>query len=154
MKFIGSLITVKDIRKSIQFYQDVLGLEVICDFGANVTLTGGFSLQTLDSWKEFIQKQETEIMLGNNAGELYFEEDDMDAFLKKLEGFDIEYIHPLMEHAWGQRGIRFYDLDQHIIEVGENMVVVVKRFIDSGLSIEQTAKRMDVSVEYVKSCLS
>jgi catechol 2,3-dioxygenase-like lactoylglutathione lyase family enzyme len=153
MKFIGPLITVKDIKKSIQFYHDILGLDVICDFGANVTLTGGFSLQTLDSWKEFIQKQENEITLGNNAGELYFEEDDMDAFLKKLEGFDIDYIHPLIEHEWGQRGIRFYDLDKHIIEVGENMVMVVKRFIDSGLSVNQTAKRMGVSVDYVKSCL-
>lgn len=154
MKFIGSLITVKDIQKSIQFYHDVLGLEVICDFGANVTLTGGFSLQTLATWKEFIQKQEKEIILSNNAGELYFEEDDMDNFIQKLNDFDIDFIHPLVEHAWGQRAVRFYDLDKHIIEVGENIVMVVKRFIDSGLSIEQTAKRMNVSIDYVKACLS
>ncbi|RGD67575.1 hypothetical protein [Hungatella hathewayi] len=26
-----------------------------------------------------------------------------------------------MEHSWGQRGIRSYDLDGHIIEIGEDM---------------------------------
>lgn len=153
MKYISTLIAVKDLQKSIQFYHDIFGLEVICDFGANVTLTGGFSLQTLDTWKEFIKKQENEIIFGNNAGELYFEEDDMDGFIKKLNNFDIDYIHPLIEHAWGQRGIRFYDLDKHIIEVGENMIIVVNRFLNSGLTVEQTAERMEVPVDYVNSCV-
>ena len=44
MKYISTLIAVKDIQKSKQFYHDVLGLEVISDLGANVTLTGGFAL--------------------------------------------------------------------------------------------------------------
>ncbi len=153
MKYISTLIVVKNIQKSIQFYKEVLGLEVICDFGANVTLTGGFSLQTLDSWKEFIRKQENEINFGNNVGELYFEEDDLDRFIEKLKGFEIDYIHPIVEHSWGQRGIRFYDLDKHIIEVSENIAMVVNRFLNSGLTIEQTATRMDVPVEYVKSCV-
>ncbi|WP_330586669.1 hypothetical protein [Aminipila terrae] len=49
--------------------------------------------------------------------------------------------------------IRFYDPDKHIIEVGENMNIVVKRFLESGLSIEDTALRMDVSISYIKSHL-
>ena len=40
MKYTGTLIAVKDMEKSRQFYHDVLGLEVATDFGANVTLTG------------------------------------------------------------------------------------------------------------------
>ena len=36
----------------------------------------------------------------------------------------IEYVHPVKEHGWGQRVVRFYDPDKHIIEVGENMKVV------------------------------
>ncbi|MEA4825905.1 MAG: glyoxalase, partial [Clostridium sp.] len=38
-------------------------------------------------------------------------------------------------------------------EVGENMIIVVRRFLSSGLSIKETAIRMDVPVDYVKSCL-
>ncbi|NOV61327.1 hypothetical protein B0H39_000243 [Clostridium beijerinckii] len=59
----------------------------------------------------------------------------------------------MVEHSWGQRVVRFYDPDKHIIEVGENMVMVVKRFLNSGLSIEETAIRMDVPVDYIESCL-
>ena len=155
MKYTCTLIVVRNIEKAKQFYHDVLGLEILADFGANVTLTGGIALQTADTWKGFIHKQDEEIIFGNNACELYFEEEDMDSFAAKLYIMkNIEYVHPLFEHSWGQRGVRFYDLDKHIIEVGENMIMVVKRFINTGLSIEEMATRMDVPVDYVRSCLT
>jgi ABC-type uncharacterized transport system auxiliary subunit len=31
------------------------------------------------------------------------------------------FIKIYKEAEWGQRSVRFYDLDGHIIEVGENM---------------------------------
>ena len=46
-----------------------------------------------------------------------------------------------------------YDPDRHIIEVGENMKAVCRRFIDSGMTPEQTAVRMDVPVAYVNDCI-
>ena len=154
MNYKGTLIAVKDIEKAKIFYCDVLGLEVTCDFGANVTLTGGISLQTADTWANFIQKPEKKIIYVNNAGELYFETDDIEGFISKLSNLpDISYLHPLVEHSWGQRVVRFYDLDGHIIEVGENLVIVVKRFIESGLSVEETARRMDVGIDFVNSCI-
>lgn len=154
MKYISTLIAVKDLEKSKQFYHDVLGLDVIADFGANVTLTGGIALQTLDTWKDFIHKADADIVFGNHAAELYFEECDMDAFVDKITALNfIEYVHPLFEHTWGQRVVRFYDYDKHVIEVGENINAVVKKFIESGLSVEETAVRMDVPVDYIQSCL-
>ena len=151
MKYTSTLIAVKDMEKAKQFYRNVLGLEVVADFGANVTLTGGVALQTVNTWKGFIHKQDEEIIFGNNAWELYFEEDDMDAFTARLNRIKgIEYVHPLFEHSWGQRVLRFYDPDKHIIEVGENIDMVVRRFIDAGLTVEETAARMDVPVEYVR----
>jgi catechol 2,3-dioxygenase-like lactoylglutathione lyase family enzyme len=142
------------MEKSKRFYYEVLGLEVIVDFGANATLTGGIVLQTKDTWLTFINKQDSEIVFGGNAAELYFEEDDFDGFIQKMNSIeDINYLHPVVEHSWGQRVVRFYDPDKHIIEVGENMIMVVRRFLNSGLSIEETAIRMDVPVDYVKSCL-
>lgn len=62
-------------------------------------------------------------------------------------------MHPVYEHRWGQRVVRFYDLDKHIIEVGENLKIVCKRFLDSELTIEETAKRMDVPIKFVQVCV-
>ncbi|WP_317853754.1 VOC family protein [Chakrabartyella piscis] len=154
MIYTATLIVVKDMEISKKFYQDVLGLDVISDFGANVTLAGGIALQTIDTWINFIHKKSKEIVFQNNAVELYFEEDDIDIFVSKLSNIeDLEYVHSLFEHPWGQRVVRFYDPDKHIVEVGENMVMVVRKFIDSGLSVQETAIRMDVPVDYVQSCL-
>lgn len=154
MKYTSTLIAVNDMEKAKQFYMNVLGLKVVADFGANVTMSGGIGLQTKETWKDFIHKNEEKIIFQNNAWELYFEEDDMDNFIKKLSQMnDIQYVHPLKEHSWGQRVVRFYDLDKHIIEVGENLTKVIKRFMDGGLSVEETAVRMDVPIEYIQSCL-
>ncbi|WP_425448303.1 VOC family protein [Dethiothermospora halolimnae] len=154
MKFLSPLIVVSDIERSKEFYYDVLGLEVVDDFGANVVLTGGMALQTKDTWLTFIHKKDSEINFGGNVSELYFEEDDFDSFIEKISSIKgINYVHPTLEHSWGQRVVRFYDPDRHIIEVGENINMVVRRFINSGLSIKETAARMDVAIDYVKSCL-
>lgn len=152
MKYTSTLIAVKDMDISKQFYHNVLGLNIVADFGENVTLDGGIVLQTLDTWKLFIHTDN--VTLPNNAGELYFEEDDMDAFCNHLKSFDICFVHQLYEHRWGQRVIRFYDPDKHIIEVGEKLDAVVLRFIEQGLSPEQTALRMDIPLDFVLSCLN
>lgn len=154
MKFEAPLLVVENLEKSKQFYYDVLGLEVIIDFGENVTLTGGIGLQTIETWMTFIHKEKSEIIFGGHAVELYFEEDDFDCFIEKLDSIaDVEYVHPVVEHSWGQRAVRFYDIDKHIIEVGENVVMVVRRFLKSGLTAEETAIRMDIPLDYVKSCM-
>ncbi|AGF56135.1 catechol 2,3-dioxygenase-like lactoylglutathione lyase family enzyme [Clostridium saccharoperbutylacetonicum] len=154
MKFKKPMLVVNDMEKSKIFYKDVLRLRVIMDFGANVTLTGGVTLQTKESWKEFIQKDDNEISFNGNNSELYFEEDNFDSFINKLTSINcIEYVHDVYEHKWGQRVVRFYDLDKHIIEVGENLKTVCKRFLDSELNVEETAKRMDVPVKFVQASI-
>lgn len=147
MKFMNPLLAVSDMDRSVSFYKTVLGLDKIADFGANVTLTGGVALQTQETWAQFI---ETDALTWNGkVSELYFEEDDFDTFAERLRGQDIRYVHPVKEHAWGQRVVRFYDPDGHIIEVGENMQSVCRRFADSGMTPEQIAVRMDVPPEAV-----
>ena len=151
MKYTSTLIAVEDMERSKRFYSEVLGLAVIADFGANVTLEGGITLQTLDTWKTFIRTDK--VVLPNNAGELYFEEEDVDAFSAHLKTFDISYVHELLEHQWGQKVVRFYDPDRHIIEVGEKLDAVIRRFAEQGLSPEQIAERMGVPTDFVLPCL-
>lgn len=151
MKFKNPMLVVNDMDKAVNFYRQVLGLRVVTDFGANKTLTGGLCLQTLDTWRAFIETEQ--IVFGGNNYEIYFEEDDFDHFSERLKTFDVELVHPVKEHSWGQRVVRFYDPDRHIIEVGENLKVVCKRFLDSGMSPEQVADRMDVPLKFVNSCM-
>lgn len=117
MKLKNVLIVVNDIEKSKAFYKDLFGLDVVLDNDGNVILTEGLVLQDAKIWKKFIGK---EVVPRNNAGELYFETSDIEEFSKKLEEYQepIQYVNRLMEHEWGQKVIRFYDLDGNLIEVG------------------------------------
>lgn len=149
MRYECTLLAVSDLERSRRFYQEVLGMQVTSDFGANVTLDGRLSLQTLETWKEFLHSDA--VVFGHQAGELYFEEEDMDAFSERLRACSVPLVHPLREHRWGQRVVRFYDPDRHVIEVGESMKSVVRRFLASGLTESETAARMDVPLSYVRS---
>ncbi len=59
----------------------------------------------------------------SNSCELYFEEQDIESFIENLENLypTIQYINRLMTHSWGQKVIRFYDLDGNLIEAGTPM---------------------------------
>lgn len=157
MKFKNPMLVVSDMEKSKKFYKDVLGLRVILDFGANITLTGGLCLQTRESYEEFIEVSNDDIKFAGNDFEIYFEESkvgEFDKFIDKLESMkDIKYVHKLKEHSWGQRVVRIYDPDYHIIEIGEDMKNVCKRFSDSGMNKEEIAVRMDVPVKFVNNLL-
>ena len=150
----GSLFVVRDMEQSLAFYRDVLGLEVVHDFGANVVLTGGLSLQTLETWAEFLDKPAEEIHFGGNDAEMYYITDNFDTILSILKDYpQIELVCPPVEHRWGQRAVRLYDPDGHIIEIGESLNKVAKRFRDSGLNEEGVARRMDISLEYARELL-
>ena len=120
MKLRNILIVVKDIEKSKRFYHDLFGLDVILDNDGNVILTEGLVLQDEEVWKTSLGK---EIIPENNSCDLYFEEKDIEAFAEKLEKLypSIRYVNKLMTHSWGQKVIRFYDLDGNLIEVGTPM---------------------------------
>ncbi|WP_343208687.1 VOC family protein [Anaerolentibacter hominis] len=148
----GVCIAVKDVKRSKEFYQEIFGLEVFQDYGINVSF-GGLSLQQDFDWLIGVPKES--VMQKSHNMELYFEEDKFDEFIGKLEQRDdIRYLGDgVTEAGWGQRSIRFYDLDGHVIEVGENLKMVVKRFLDSGMSMGETSERMDISVEDLEKLL-
>ena len=120
MRLKNTLIVVKDIEKSRKFYHDLFGLDLVLDNEGNMILTEGLVLQDEKIWKAFLDK---DIVTKSNSCELYFEEQEIDSFVEKLERLypTIEYVNHLMTHSWGQRVIRFYDLDGNLIEVGTPM---------------------------------
>ena len=120
MKLKNVLLVVKDIEKSKQFYHDLFGLDLVLDNNGTVILTEGLVLQEEKIWKDFLKR---EILPQSNSCELYFEERDIEGFVQKLERLhpSVTYVHRLMTHSWGQRVLRFYDLDGNLIEVGTPM---------------------------------
>ena len=120
MKLKNILIGVNDIDPSRQFYHDLFGLELVLDNDGNMILTEGLVLQDRKLWKGFLGK---EIVPESNSCELYFEERDIEAFVKKLEAYypSVRYVNRLMTHSWGQKVVRFYDPDGNLIEVGTPM---------------------------------
>lgn len=117
MKLKNILIVVEDIEKSKQFYHDLFGLDMVLDNDGNMILTEGLVLQDKKIWGNFLGKN---IIPENHSCELYFEEQNIEAFIEKLETLypSIQYVNRLMAHSWGQKVIRFYDLDGNLIEVG------------------------------------
>lgn len=121
MKLKNILIVVKDIERSKKFYHDLFGLNTILDSEGNMILTEGLVLQDEEIWKKFLGK---DVIPESNSCELYFEETDIEGFIEKLEKLypSIQYVNRLMVHSWGQKVVRFYDLDGNLIEVGTPMV--------------------------------
>ncbi|MEA5036895.1 hypothetical protein SDC9_34998 [bioreactor metagenome] len=141
MKFICPLIVVDDIEASKKFYTKILGQEITMDFGANVTFAESFAIQSKSSWTGFVDKPASDIRYQGNDAELYFEEEEFDVFVERLKTYEVKYVHPVIEHAWGQRVVRFYDPDMHIIEVGESMMNVCRRFHAEGMTVEEIVTR-------------
>ncbi len=120
MKLKYVLIVVKDIEKSRQYYHDLFGLEMVLDNDGNMILSDGLVLQAESYWKKFLNK---DVAWKNNACELYFEDENPDAFFEKVKTLypETSFVNLPTTHSWGQRVIRFYDPDGNLIEVGTPM---------------------------------
>ena len=124
MKYTAVVLSVADVKAARGFYEDLFGLEVCQDYGINVSFTCGLSLQQEFDWLVGLQN-----------------------FLEQLRRYPgAERLGDVVEHGWGQRVVRFYDLDGHLVEVGEDMGMVVRRFLRSGMTMEEVSDRMDVSM--------
>lgn len=151
MRFVSPLLAVKDLAASKKFYEDVLGQQVTLDLGDNVSFDG-FAIQR--NYEGLVGVNSFRVGPAANDHELYFEEADFEAFITRLDSFtDIRYLHRAKEYPWGQRVVRLYDPDGHIIEVGESMESVFGRFKSQGMSVEEVAERTMHPAEYVRQCI-
>lgn len=152
MQYHGALLAVKDVKRSVSFYQKWFGLEVEVDLGWNVGMKGGLSLQK--HFAELLGLPEESVVSQSHNMELYFECEDLDAFDRRLsEDPSIVRVHPVLEYPWKQRVIRIYDPDRHIIEVGESMRMVFERLLKQGHSLEETSRITEHPVAFIRSAL-
>jgi catechol 2,3-dioxygenase-like lactoylglutathione lyase family enzyme len=146
---------VKDAGVSTKFYTNVLGFTVVMDNdGTNITFKEGFTVWQVRKDNVISQTIGEENITNNESAsrfELYFETDDLDHIYRTLKENDVHFLHEINTEIWGQRTIRFYDPDGHLIEVGEEMAIFLKRiYEEEGRNLEATAKRTFMPIEALK----
>ncbi len=151
MKYICSLITVSDIKKSRDFYEYILEQKVKYDFGENVTFEGDFAIHEKSHFQKLIN--DIEIKSGGNNFELYFEHDDIEGIEKKLANNNIKFIHQTREQPWKQRVIRFYDPDQNIIEIGESMEFLAFRLFKEGNAVKEISEITSMPIDFINAAI-
>lgn len=116
MKLKNILIVVDHIEESIRFYNELFGLNVVSRQEGNVIMSEGLVLQDAGIWQESIPIQTIPY---NNRTELYFEDNDVEGVVKKLESgkYTFRYATELTELDGGQKLVRFYDPSGNLIEV-------------------------------------
>ena len=150
MEFQGVLFAVRSMAVSRPFYETVLGRKVALDLGANLVFEGGPTLQ--EGFAGLVGFPEERTVYRSHNAELYFESESFDADVSRVRAAGVELLHEVKEYPSGQRVLRFYDTDGHIIELGESMKTVVLRFLDQGLSEEEAARRSQFPLEFVRWC--
>lgn len=151
MNYQGCLLAVKDIAASKNFYEKVLHQNVMMDIGEHVSF-GGFSLQ--QGYAELIGVPADSVKQQSHSFQLYFEVEDLDKVYAELKSLpDLQWVHEIKEFPWGQRDIRVYDPDKHIVEIAEDMNTVIKNFLAKGMSVEDVSRRTMYPTDYVKQFL-
>ncbi len=129
IKNCSTALFVKDISVSKGFYINVLEREIVHDFGKNIIFKDGFAIWEIQN-EHIIPnklgiKNITDVSI--NRFELYFESDDIDSVFQKLELQKVKFIHEIHKEPWGQRTFRFFDPDNHIIEIGESLEIFMNK---------------------------
>lgn len=154
IKFMGPLLVVEDLQRSRLFYEGLLGMKVQNDFGVNVSFEGNLAIHLKEHFQGLLGGPERfSVVFGAHYGEMYFESDEMEAVLQRLKQAGVEFIHELVEQPWGQRVMRFYDPDRHVIEIGEQMEAVFIRIYQQGLTAQQIQQKTGMPLEFVEAVL-
>lgn len=154
-KFIGPLILVEDIARSREFYEKVLGQTVKFDFGEDVQFIGDFSIHLRAHFQSLLGGEGAyPVTRKANWGEFYFETDEIEAIEQRLHEAGMEFIHPVREQPWGERVLRVYDPDGHILEIGESLDAAARRFFRDGNTIEWIIEKIGMPREFVEQAVT
>ena len=150
MKFEGIMLSVKDAEASKKLYQELFKLELDLDWEFNPVFKGGIILR--QGFADILKIPIESVVNKSHSIELVFETNQFDDFVIKAKNYPgVQFVNKgVIEQPWGQRVLHIYDLDGHIIEVGENFGEVVKRFKESGMSNDEISNRCGMPLEDVQ----
>ena len=122
LKFISTIAFVKDINKSKKFYTEILGLTIVKDFHTIVFFENQFVIHDSKNLIKTIFKKKyynSFFKQGRKNLLICFEYADINEIFNKVKLSGAKIIHKVEKQAWGQNVFRFYDYDNHIVEIGE-----------------------------------
>jgi catechol 2,3-dioxygenase-like lactoylglutathione lyase family enzyme len=119
IRFRHSIALVRDMEESKHFYRDVLGLAIVQDFETFVLFQNDFAIHRADLFYEYINKPYHGEKMGHDNVDFYLTTTDLDNVRDKLKDNQVMFIHDIKQMAWGEKVIRVYDPDGHILEIGD-----------------------------------
>lgn len=147
MKFCNTLIAVKDMEQSLQFYKDLFSQEVTLDLGWCKTLTCGLVLHA--HFDKISGLSADTMKYCSNTMELYFETENFEEFIALLDNYpDVKRLHEPKAYDWLQKSIHIFDPNGHLIEVSESMNSVDCKQFELGKSSMMSVCGTDCSTCY------
>ncbi len=153
VQFTSTVLFVADIERARSLYRDVLQQEIVAEGSANVAFSSGLVLRQ-NAYGRHSPEQVQNLVFSPPSIELYFETDDIDQIADQIFEAELEVLHPVAENPWGQRILRFFDPDAHLIEVGEQVECVVRREAAFGIPAELIAQKTHLPVARILGILS
>jgi catechol 2,3-dioxygenase-like lactoylglutathione lyase family enzyme len=155
LKNCTSVLFVNNAAKSRDFYVNVLGMNVVMSNGdLNFFFKEGFAIWQVSEDNEIPKRLGYDVITDINAAnrfEMCFETENIDEVFQHLKNNNVSFLHEINTEMWGQRTIRFYDPDNHLIEVGESMHIFLNRvYEEEKHDIEATSRRTFTPVEAIR----
>jgi catechol 2,3-dioxygenase-like lactoylglutathione lyase family enzyme len=119
--FYNTIIFVRDISISRIFYENIIGLKAENDYGTIVFFENNFVIHNGNDLLNtvFRKKPLLNLKKGKKNLEIYLETDDINESYEKIKNSGARIIHGIEKQEWGQKVFRFFDPDNHIVEIGE-----------------------------------
>jgi hypothetical protein len=156
LNFFSPVIFVRDLGVTKSFYSGILKQDVRTDYGWSFILNNGVSFWQIDMIHIIPEKIGYNKLIdrGTNRFELYFETEDIDNDYLELSKNKVRFLHPVVEESWGQKTMRFFDPDGHLIEIGESVEIWVKRLEERGLTLPEISEKATLSEKKIAEILT
>lgn len=118
-----TLLAVKDVKRSREFYKETFDFEISMDLPVGVTfrLHNGHELMLYqrEGFSMNTGCETEDISPGKTTGtELYFHVDEMDDVIEKLEKLRARLLSPLAPRNWGDDVVYYADPDDNVLAIG------------------------------------
>ena len=117
------ILVVRDMERTIDFYRNILGLEISHRSGDYVQMSTGktrLGFYTKDAMSNTIKMDLVEPPENSFKFEIGFKVDNVDRVYKKLIDSGVKGAVPPVTRPWGQRTAYIYDPDENLIELAQD----------------------------------
>lgn len=115
---VDTILLVEDIAISKKFYAQVLGMEILHDWGAMVVFKDRLALHQASELQPRAETGKFSQSGGHGNVIVYLQSDDLEGAYQELKEGGVEFLHGILSLPW-ERLFRVYDPDHYVVEIGE-----------------------------------